>query len=192
MPLPFGHSLMGYALYESMPQQTKGISWRMILLFVLVANLPDIDFLPGLLMGHPNKFHHTLTHTLGFSLLIGGFLGAIFSYKRGKRFLPYFFLFAGVCYSHIVLDFFTVDTSRPYGVPMFWPLSSIYFISPFSIFMAVHKSGNNETLISSLFVMHNLWVALWEIILFTPVLFIIKFVKKRSRLIPTLADEKGF
>ncbi|MFQ6113420.1 MAG: metal-dependent hydrolase [bacterium] len=192
MPLPFGHSLMGYALYESAHQETKAISWRMILLFVLVANLPDIDFFPGFLIGHPNKFHHNLTHSLGFSLLIGGFLGAIFCHKKGKRFLPYFFLFTGLCFSHVVLDFFTADTSQPYGVPILWPLSSTYFMSPLSIFMSVQKSGTGHTFIQSLFVMHNLWVALWEIILFIPILSIIKVVKRRCRLGPTLADEKSF
>ena len=182
MPSPLGHSLMGYALYETLPQENKSLPWRMLLLYAIVANLPDIDFLPGFLLGNPNKYHHSyFSHSLGFSIFIGGLLALYFSLKKSKNFFVYFLIFTSVCFSHVVLDFITLDTSMPKGVPMFWPLSSHYFYSPVSIFMSIHKLGSSKLFIQSLFVMQNIGVALWELIVFIPVLVIIKMAKKRKR-----------
>ncbi len=178
MPLPFGHSLMGYTLYETMPHKAKGLNWRMLMLFIVIANLPDIDFLPGFLGGNPNIYHHHyLSHSIGFAVFIGGMFAWFFSFKKGGNFLSYFLIFTSVCYSHIIMDLVTADTGEPFGVPMFWPLTKTYYYSPFSIFMSLHKIGLNKEFIQSLFVLHNLWVALWEIVIFMPILTIITVVK---------------
>lgn len=187
MPLPFGHSLMGYALYKTMPQETRVISWRMFLLFVLLANLPDIDYLPGFLQGNPNKFHHHFTHSLGFTVMVGWILATYSYLKKRKRFLTYFLMFAGVCFSHVVLDFLTADYSQPYGVPLFLPFSNRYFISPITVFMSIDKSNSSNIFIQSLFVMHNFWAALWEIVVFIPVLSIINLRNKRRKWLPNVA-----
>ncbi len=173
---------MGYALYETALREREPFSWRTLLLLVMLANLPDIDFLPGLLAGNPNQYHHHyFSHSLPFALVVGAVLAGHVSIKKGKKFWPYFLLFAGVCFSHVILDYFSADTSEPLGVPMFWPLSNEYYYSPVLIFMSVNKSSSSATFFQSLLVMHNLWVALWEVVVFVPVLTIIKMVKMRKR-----------
>ena len=93
MPLPFGHSLMGYSLYEAIPNGEKSFSWRMLIVYVVVANLPDIDFLPGLIQGNPNKYHHHFTHSITFCMLVGTIFALYFFKKQGKKIAPCFLIF---------------------------------------------------------------------------------------------------
>ncbi len=182
---------MGYTLHESFAGENTSLAWRTILLFVVVANLPDIDFLPGLLEGEPNKYHHHFfSHSLGSAVFVGGLLGTYFSRWQGKNFWSHFILFAGACYSHVILDYFTADTSQPYGVPMFWPFSETYYMSSVAVFMSVNKTNDSGTFIQSILVFHNLRVALWEIVVFAPILTIMKIVKKSGRLRGTVANVK--
>lgn len=182
MPLPVGHSLMGYALYDSTRKDDARFSWRLLLLLVILANIPDADFLPGLLVGNANQFHHHyFSHSLGAAIVVS-FLAAVF-YTKGtdRKFGVHFALFFGAYFSHLVLDYITADTSEPFGLPMFWPLTTQYFYSPKTIFMAVHKIGASDQFFKSLLTVHNLWVVLWEAVVFVPVLSIIKIAKMRKR-----------
>lgn len=184
---------MGYALHQSVSQDDNHLSWKMILLFVVVANLPDIDFLPGLILDDPNAYHHHyLSHSLGFAVFVGAVLGYYFSRRKSRNFLWYFLLFSCVCFSHMVLDYVTADTSEPVGLPMFWPFTRSYYYAPFSVFAAVHKTGGSSaSFLKSLLALHNFWVALWEIVVFVPVLTIIKIIHNRKQRLVCLADKEA-
>lgn len=184
MPLPVGHSLMGFALYDTSKEAKQSTSWGTIALFIIVANLADIDFLPGLILGQPNHFHHHfLSHSFGAAIMVGLIIGGYFYFMKRRSFVASFLLFAGVYFSHIVLDFFTADTSLPKGVPILWPFSETYYISPVTIFMSVHKDGaSTSSFLRSLFVGHNFWVILRELLVFVPVLTIMKLNAKRRDL----------
>ncbi len=193
MPLPFGHSLMGYAWHDALEPETRFGFWKTLLLFMVVANLPDIDFLPGFLLGKPNLYHHHyLSHSLGFAVVVGAALGGFFARRTHRSFWYFFAVFTCVCYSHVILDYFTADTSQPVGVPMFWPFSTAFFYAPVPIFLDVHKTGDSATFFQSLFVWHNFWVAAWEVALFAPVLAVIKLVKNRKRVLVRLANEQSY
>ncbi len=172
---------MGYALYDCTRKVDARFSWRLLLLLVIFANLADVDFLPGLLMGNANQFHHHyFSHSLGAAIVVG-FLAAFF-YTRGtdRKFALNFALFFGAYFSHLILDYVTTDTSEPLGLPMFWPLTSKYFYSPITVFMSVHKIGASDQFFKSLLVMHNVWVVLWEAVVFVPILTMIKIAKRRA------------
>src|SRR6266540_3200703 len=70
MPSPIGHSIMGYIIYGSTTKPVAGKRWRRLGLYLLIANAADLDFLPGLLIGDPNRYHHGISHSLGFAVLI--------------------------------------------------------------------------------------------------------------------------
>ncbi|MFQ5648747.1 MAG: metal-dependent hydrolase [bacterium] len=183
MPLPVAHSMMGYVLHDTLPQERKLTTWKSLLLFVLLANLPDIDFLPGLILGKPNLFHrHYLSHSLGISVMVG-FVFAMFTcHNKREKLFTHFLIFTSVYFSHVFLDAFSFDTAQPVGVPMLWPFSQEYIVSPFPIFIAVKKSNNSATFFQNLFIMHNLGAALWEFLVFVPVVSIIKLAKHRKTL----------
>lgn len=176
---------MGYALHETVHRGTTQRSWKMLLLFIVIANLPDLDFLPGLLVGDANKYHHHYwSHSLGAAVVAGALIAAVMVRARPVRgFWFYFALCSGVYFSHVALDFFSHDTSAPYGVAMFWPFTTAYVTSPQPIFMSVHKVGQSDIFFQNLFVMHNFWVALWEFVVFIPILIATRVMKRRKAIL---------
>jgi inner membrane protein len=126
-----------------------------------LSNLPDIDFLPGMLQGRPNLFHHGIFHSLGAALFVAA-LGAAIFYPSRKRFWAYAAWIFLVFYSHLLLDFFSQDARPPYGLPLFWPFSSRYFIAARPFFINIVRSNSTEDFFISLFNRHNLGAALRE------------------------------
>ncbi len=175
--------MMGYVLHDTLPKRNRTVSWKTLFFFIILANLPDIDFLPGFIVGEPNRYHHHyVSHSLGASLVVGFGLALVVCFRDRQRFWSRFALFTSIYFSHIFLDYFSHDSSAPFGVPMFWPLTSEYFISPVPIFMSIQKSGGSGEFVQSLLVFHNLKAAVWEAVVFVPVLSIIKLVKNRTRI----------
>ena len=176
MPLPVGHTLAGYCLHE-----TNGLAffkkpWQTLLFFAVLANLPDIDFLPGFLLGNPNMFHHGIVHSLGTAVAVGA-LGAWYFSRENDRFWVYFAIIAGVFYSHLVLDFFNDDTRSPIGVMLFWPLSAEYFQSPWVLFLSVEKSSDSATFFRSLITLHNAQVMLRELLIMVPLAIVARLYR---------------
>jgi membrane-bound metal-dependent hydrolase YbcI (DUF457 family) len=163
MPLPIGHSLAGIAWQRARPGFFFRSGWLDAIAFILLSNLPDADFLPGILRGQPNLYHHGIFHSLGAALVVAA-IGAALLYPRRRRFL---FHAAGiflVFYSHLLLDFFSLDTVAPYGLPLLWPFSSRYFIAAKPFFINIVRSSESGDFFISLFNRHNLAAALREIL----------------------------
>ena len=181
MPTSIGHTFAGIFLKETKIFSPANTALKSLLVSVILANLADIDFLPGLFLGNPNRFHHGVTHSLGATLVTGLVFGFYFYAKRNQFWTP--FVFSGLLYlSHVVLDFLTVDTSPPQGVPIFWPLSAKYYLSPISVFSSVHKDSSSATFFQSLFVSENVWTVFREIFILGPfvlLVYLTKFVKKK-------------
>ena len=163
MPLPIGHALAGIAIFQTRPGLFFKKMWLDAVFFVFLANLPDADFLPGLLLGSPNLYHHGIFHSLGAVLAVSAAISCIF-FRKKKRFWELSALVFLTMSSHLLLDFFTRDFSAPYGLPLFWPVSGDYFIASHSIFINITRSASSANFFSSLFSLHNLEAALREII----------------------------
>ena len=120
MPLPIGHAAIGLAVYEFIGKQTmpKQARWITAGAFALLANLPDIDMLIGLLVfGNGNHFHRGPTHSLLFALLAG------FLISQSRRIAPVFQKLKFITCSSVVLSHVLADcalTDSP--VSWFWPL----------------------------------------------------------------------
>jgi membrane-bound metal-dependent hydrolase YbcI (DUF457 family) len=164
MPLPIGHALAGIALQQVHPGFFFSRPWRDALFFMFLANLPDLDFLPGIILGHPNLYHHGIFHSLGAALVVGAGIGWFFYRKQG-HFWKFSAAVALVFVSHLVLDYFSLDFSIPYGLPFFWPLSNSYFIAAHPIFINIVRSGRSADFFSSMINLHNLDAALREIMI---------------------------
>ena len=57
MASPLGHGLMGVAVGRLSGVKSAGPSWRWYASAMIGANVPDLDFFPGLLIGDINRFH---------------------------------------------------------------------------------------------------------------------------------------
>ncbi|NOZ61619.1 MAG: metal-dependent hydrolase [Calditrichaeota bacterium] len=178
MSTPVGHSIAGYFFYVFGGGEKKTIDWKKLILFVSLANLPDIDYLFGLFVGRPNLYHHQFTHSLAFAFIIAIIFATFFRGILTKNFWASF-LIVFACYgSHILIDYFTLDTSLPFGEQLFWPFSKAYFVSSFSIFRDIHKGDTPGDFVRNLFSLYNWITVLTEIFIFTMIGAAAQLVKK--------------
>ncbi len=167
MPSPIGHSLIGLAIgVAAMPGETPGTPlprrlfrrrW-MLLGCMVVANLPDIDFIPGLLVGDMNAYHYNLTHSIGWAVLVGFGLWFLLRAVRPRTGLACLVLLLALLGSHLLADFWCEDRSPPYGMPIYWPLSNRWHTAERPLFMAMDKDTFRDV-----FTLANLPAALREL-----------------------------
>lgn len=180
MPTPIGHALGGAIVY-SFSDADKKKKWLVALLVIFFAELPDIDFLFGFFVGNPNKYHHQFTHSF-FFVILAGLIGAWLCRKtKLMQFRASAVLFIAAGFSHILLDFLAVDTSAPFGEPVFWPFWNKFFISPFQIFSDVHRASDSGLFFKSMLNLHNLKTIILEIGILTPIAIIIELVKRSKK-----------
>ncbi len=186
MATPIGHTLAGLAVYGFLSPRKTPVQISLILLCVVVANSPDLDFLPGIVMGRPALYHQGITHSLGFALLVS-FVATVI-YRAINRRWSFLFVFS-LCFisylSHLLLDFFSPDVERPpFGIPIFWPLSGEYFVSPLSIFLGVRHAASTYAStvewIRGIVDLHNLLAIGLEVMLILPFILIGRLCRKRA------------
>ena len=139
MPSPLGHTAAGLALYDlCFTSNGNGSLWRTLGCVLILANLPDIDVLLGLMVhGNGQVFHRGPTHSLLFALgmaLLACNAWRCWSKIPRLRFLLCFLLIL----SHVVAD--AILTAYP--VSFWWP---------FELHVSVGYSGWKEVATSVLF-----------------------------------------
>jgi membrane-bound metal-dependent hydrolase YbcI (DUF457 family) len=128
---PIAHTFAGFWIFLILAAQWKrwlAAQWRQWVpqlgVLILLANLPDLDFLPGWLDGDANQLHRSFTHSLTFAILISLALSSVWRIAPGfcRSALLYFTAYS----SHLLIDFFSGIkigwTHTGYGMPLFWPL----------------------------------------------------------------------
>jgi membrane-bound metal-dependent hydrolase YbcI (DUF457 family) len=141
LPSPIVHSTAGYVVYRfskgNMPevwQKRVGPVSLFLLLTLVFSNLPDLDAVPGFILGDFGKFHNNGTHSLIVALLVALIFGFALSRKRRGEFISWFLLILISYGTHILLDFFTWGGR---GVMLFWPFSTERFQSGLALFYGV-------------------------------------------------------
>jgi inner membrane protein len=146
-----------------------------LLLCIVMGNLPDLDFIPGLLLGKLNAFHHGWTHSfVGVSLMVIPVLlvWKFFDRSIGIREAIGALVIANC---HPLMDWLCADESPPYGMPLFWPFSDAYHLAGPSLFLPIHKSSWRD-----LFLASNYLAVLVEVLWFAPVIYLVAYLKKRQ------------
>jgi len=186
MATPVGHSLVAGMFYLEWNNK-KEHNLSLMLFCFLFSNGPDLDFLPGIFIGNPGRFHHGLSHSLAFGVLIT-FITCIIL-KSLKYFCSYSFsrlAFMGclLYISHLLLDLITLDDFFPYGIQALWPFVSEYITPPFYVFSNVARSSLDAGFHKILHevILHNMWVALDETFVFLPPLLYIAANEKFFKL----------
>ncbi len=155
MPSPVGHTLVGLIVFKFFAKQKFTGNLLTLISIIVISNLADFDFFPGLIVGEPNRFHHGISHSFGFVLILTclTYLVAKLRNKLNARIIAvWFFILSS---THIIMDYFAVDTSLPYGEPLLWPVLNSYLISPFSLFQDIRRSNELVQFFPSLFSWHN-------------------------------------
>lgn len=169
MPSPIAHTLGAYAglvLLEpkliSSPESRK----RTLGLAAIFGSLADVDFLLAQFTRNPVLQHHYFTHSIPFAVLVG-FLSYVVLRLMHSSEPAWKALLIGFAYStHLVLDYFTQDGGRPYGIPLLWPFTHRHFVSPLIIFFSIHR-GSWADLLSA----HNLIGLCIEFLVMAPLAY---------------------
>lgn len=182
MPSPVGHSLIGLALgVAAYLPRGPWSAWRArvrgaagpLLAGVILANAPDLDYLPGVLRGDLNAYHHGYTHSLGWILLAGGGAWLVWKGRRPRiGWREAVFVFAALA-SHLVADWLTDDGRPPYGIMAWWPWAPDYTISPVTPFWRLLKKNYADLL-----QWHNVGAVLVEIAWCLPLVLLACIVRR--------------
>jgi inner membrane protein len=195
---PIGHSLAGYLIYIFTSDQDRhrsqgGISplkrlkpthLGMFLAFVVIANMPDLDFLPGLFINEPNRYHHGISHSLGAAVLISGMIALLCKAAPFRTFGVTFVSAMALYSSHLALDMLCLDARPPLGIPLFWPISNNYLQVPVlpPVRHALLDHASIGKFIADAFSIHNLMVVLTECFLAGMIVLIWGLLKKWIRI----------
>ncbi|MCG6537824.1 MAG: metal-dependent hydrolase [Syntrophales bacterium LBB04] len=187
MPSPIGHGIIGLAVYAGLANQENRSTFltkKEIVIGLLCSYAPDLDFLPGLITGKHFQFHHGLTHSLIFGIVLGGILSLLLGRFRPETFWKGAGIYSLLVWIHVVLDGFIVD-NRPlvaHGLRIFYPFSDITFKSPIDIFfLDLGIKGSIHP--RNIFIRENLLPLFLEIVVaitLSALLYaLIKFTRKR-------------
>jgi membrane-bound metal-dependent hydrolase YbcI (DUF457 family) len=123
MPSPVGHILGGAIVYLAGTSEQRSRSGFVLMMTLFGSIAPDLDFLPGILIGDMRAFHHGITHSMPFAFACGALVFVIARrYDEGIA-LRSALLATLACISHLVLDFVSVNEGTR-GVPLLWPFST--------------------------------------------------------------------
>lgn len=179
MPSPVGHSLIGLALgLARLPRVSRGQVWAQrgwLLLCIVLANAPDIDFLFGIPQGNLNFYHQTGTHTVAWIALVSVSVWMIIWSRRHGRSTWGFLFILTLTGSHLLTDMCCADNSPPYGLMLAWPFSDHYWISPVALFPAVAKNTWSD-----LWTRHNVGVMTVELLITLPFVAVVLLWKRRA------------
>jgi hypothetical protein len=132
MPSPVGHLIAGYAIHTVMREwitEKRGYVLAAVLFSALAA---DLDFLPGVMIGAPGRFHHEVSHSLSAALLYGIGIWGVLQWRKIEGAFQLAVLFATVyvslsCWIILLLILVLLSASL-YGGPWVTPTISPPFL----------------------------------------------------------------
>ncbi|WP_166805034.1 metal-dependent hydrolase [Nitrosococcus wardiae] len=184
MASPIGHSLAGIVCALAGSPRSGGF-WRWICFGIFAGIAADLDFIPGLLVGDVNKYHHGLSHSITAALIFGLMASYLSRWLQASAFRIGLVGMLGYG-SHLLLDYLTYDGRAPYGIPLFWPLDDHYWSSPYPIFVGIKHGVPGDALTESVIQglsWHNLYAIGVELAL-VPVVLLVWYLRyfKKPRL----------
>lgn len=108
----------------------------------VLACLPDVDYLPGMVRGYLNTTHQQATHSVAWVLLVSAGLWLVGRAWKpawfGRRAAAFLVILIG---SHLAVDLVTEDRLAPYGIPLAAPFSDRPVAAPFAWLPAWDKTA---------------------------------------------------
>lgn len=176
MPSPLGHALASAVLHKCRVPGSWKTDWKLLLFHIFCGICPDLDFIPGLLIGNMNRFHHTISHSFPGAFLIAGFLWLFYAiWRKTWKIKDYLFIFLLVVI-HPIMDVLALDTSLAYGCSLLYPFSKECWISPWVFFQDIHRGSLREFFLGA-----NNLLAFWiELAFFLPWIIVATLPQKKK------------
>ncbi len=183
MASPLAHGLIGYAIFAVADRPGDAAAKRRLGLCVGLAIGPDLDFLPGALLGQPNLYHQQFTHSLAAALL-AGLAAALWCSRGTERWWRDGVAFTVAYASHLALDLCGPDVVAPHGLPLFAPFSQAHYLSTVQLLLGVRRPPAVEpgllAWMGGLMSWYNLAALGREVVLFAPVALGAAYVRRRA------------
>jgi inner membrane protein len=181
---PIAHSFAGFWIFLALVARVRtrlAAQLRQhlpqLVVLVVVANLPDFDFIPGFVLeGNANSLHRGFSHSLLAAVVISVILSCVWRIVPGlwRSALVYFTAYG----SHLLIDLFTGTklgwNNTGFGIPLFWPWSKD-FTSPLILVFGVHHKT-----FAALLSLDNVWSCTYELLTFGAITVIILVLWKRK------------
>ena len=172
MATPVAHYLVGLSISRGLASSSparKKVPW-----LAVVAVIPDLDVLPGLLVGDLGRFHHGPSHALLMAVVFA-LVGAVaLDAGRWRRVAAGTALLMVLYASHAGLDYFTGEATGAFGVPLLWPWTSAEYQSSVALLPQVQHSS------APLISIHNLLLIIRELFVFLPLAGLVYSVRSAS------------
>jgi membrane-bound metal-dependent hydrolase YbcI (DUF457 family) len=170
MPTPIGHGLAGIAAGWTIARPAK---WGRPLVVQAVAlaalaAAPDLDLLVGR--------HSAQSHSLG-AAAIAATIAAVTCWPIAEGRSRIWWAAFAAWASHPLLDALALDTSPPIGVMAFWPLSSAYVQTGWSIFAPISRAYGAPG-----FVAHTMRAVAREVAITGPLVYAAWRLRARPRM----------
>ena len=181
MPLPLAHSVVGYAFAAASGVRFRRDTFTAVLFSLVVANLPDADFLPGALADHPSLYHRGIAHTLPAALICGLIIGAVMT-RFGKRFWEIALLGTLVYSSHLLADMVYLGGGN-IGVQILWPLDHGWYVieTPFTTeqtsWLRFKRGRDSAGFFASFFSFSFVRAVMLQALLFAPLLLLAWWIR---------------
>ena len=160
MPTPAGHAVAGLAIV-GLVARSQPIAASQIGVLIGCATAPDLDLILRLVDGanHHRGPTHSFTAAV-IALVVGLVLGHL-------RFdVPPAWAMGAAWATHVVLDFFGLDTTPPLGEMALWPFSAAFFTSSVPVFYDVPRSFEYWAIV------HNLKAVAIELVVLGPIAWV--------------------
>jgi membrane-bound metal-dependent hydrolase YbcI (DUF457 family) len=138
----------------ALPRRVQSVSVSLIVVVVVAACLPDIDFFWGR--------HNRETHSIGFAILVGL---AVLAWWRSARLALACTAAVG---THVLFDWLGSDDFPPLGVMALWPFSDTFYFANAFVFEAISRRYWLPG-----FVQHNVLALLREVAILLPILGVV-------------------
>ncbi len=177
MATPLAHTLAGYVVYRFAGSRDR----TLLVAAVVLAVCPDFDFIPGLLIDQPVRFHHGISHSLGAGVAVATAVWLALPALRRVGARAWWVLFAAFA-THLGIDFWGPDQRPPYGIPILWPMDDTYRMAPFPLILGVRHANeitaDTMTWVGQILHPYNLAAVALELLWLSPFVWA---AKRRTR-----------
>jgi membrane-bound metal-dependent hydrolase YbcI (DUF457 family) len=167
MPSPVGHTLGAFSALLALEPDIVTSRYKTNIALgaaFVFGSLADADFVVAHFTNIPYLRHHYFSHSIPFAICFTLLCWIILNCFRLRNAGKIAGLVGAAYSSHLVLDYFADDGSKPYGIPLLWPFTDRHFIAPINLFYSIHRGE-----FSDIFSMHNLFGILIEFAVMAPI-----------------------
>ena len=140
-----GHALCGVSCWllarQHIKTSNKLIGYGWLAGFVLLAGLPDLDFIAGYIYANNfHYFHSGPSHSIFGIIFTTAVIAMLWPVKRNYKLLAWIFIALA---THVAIDLFTgpqPGLHKSYGVALFWPFTNERITMPVSLFYGVQHA----------------------------------------------------